>query len=326
MAQMTLGQRMEKLRWAIDPLPGSIPQDNIRPIRIPGRLDGWVLIDCVCELHPPVSRQTWTQWFAQGHIRRQGVPSDPKTEVRGGEEFEHVFPDTVEPDVNPEVLAPTYSEEQKMEQEQAQDVNVDKPSTGAQVGNERFDPARDGALRNLPSPWRFTNRDGLQDPVPASHASTDIRGAPQNDLLDEEAGEAVALNAKEYLYAGYLNRIRRLVNFYWEQNLDNLPRGTPFAKTAYRTDVGVVLTSVGGLDRIEVTKDSGSELMDMAVVKAFELAGPFPNPPDGLIEKDGRVYLPDMSFTVRLGTARLNFDGVDPRAGVQFPGLMKSPR
>jgi len=233
---------------------------------------------------------------------------------------------TDEFDVNPEVLAPTYSEEQKMEQEQAQDVNVDKPSTGAQVGNERFDPARDGALRNLPSPWRFTNRDGLQDPVPASHASTDIRGAPQNDLLDEEAGEAVALNAKEYLYAGYLNRIRRLVNFYWEQNLDNLPRGTPFAKTAYRTDVGVVLTSVGGLDRIEVTKDSGSELMDMAVVKAFELAGPFPNPPDGLIEKDGRVYLPDMSFTVRLGTARLNFDGVDPRAGVQFPGLMKSPR
>jgi len=130
MAQMTLGQRMEKLRWAIDPLPGSIPQDNIRPIRIPGRLDGWVLIDCVCELHPPVSRQTWTQWFAQGHIRRQGVPSDPKTEVRGGEEFEHVFPDTVEPDVNPEVTI--VGEDESI-------VIVDKPAPLPVHASGRFE-------------------------------------------------------------------------------------------------------------------------------------------------------------------------------------------
>ncbi len=234
---------------------------------------------------------------------------------------------TDEVDINPEVLAPTFSEEQKMQQaEEAVDVQVDKPSTGAVVGAERFDPARDGTLRNLPSPWRFTNKEGLADPVPASHATTDVRGAPQNDLLHEERGDRVALNAKEYLYAGYLNRIRRLVNFYWEQNLDNIPRGTPLAKSSYRTAVGVVLTRTGAVERIEITDESGSDLMDHAVVSAFELAGPFPNPPEGLIEKDGRVYLPDMSFTVRLGTARLRYDGVDPRAGVQFPGLMKSPR
>lgn len=229
--------------------------------------------------------------------------------------------------VNPEVLAPTYSEEQKMEQEtEAFDMNVDQPSTGAQVGNERFDPARDGNLRNLPSPWTLTNREGLQDPVPASHAATDIRGAPQNDLLDVEVGDQVALNAKEYLYAGYLNRIRRLVNFYWEQNLDNLPRGTPLAKSSYTTAVEVVLTSTGALEHVSVSKASGADVMDDCVVRAFQMAEPFPNPPDGLIEKDGRVYLPPMSFTVRLGQARMRYSGIDPRAGVQFPGLMKSPR
>lgn len=228
--------------------------------------------------------------------------------------------------VNPEVLAPQYSEEQKLQEESAIDLGVDKPSTGAQVGNRAFDPARDGLLRNLPSPWAMTNRDGLQDPVPAAHASADVRGAPQNDLLDERLGDAVALNAKEYLYAGYLNRIRRLVNFYWEQNLDNLPAGTPLGKSAYTTGVGVVLDARGALDRIEVTDRSGADILDHCVVRAFELAGPFPNPPDGLIEADGRVYLPDMSFTVRLGQARLNYGGVDPRAGVQFPGLLKSPR
>ncbi len=260
----------------------------------------------------------------------------PKVEVEP-EEAEYVaeFDVSVEEEtrteqveVNPEVLAPEFSPDQKMEQqaEQADDLQMDKPSTGAQVGTEKFDPARDGTLRNLPSPWQITNKPGLQDPVPASHAATDVRGAPQNDLLNERAGDAVALNAKEYLYAGYLNRIRRLVNFYWEQNLDNIPRGTPLAKSSYRTAVAVILTSTGAVEQIAVTDDSGSDIMDQAVVRAFEMAGPFPNPPEGLIEADGRVYLPDMSFTVRLGTARLRYDGVDPRAGVQFPGLMKSPR
>ena len=54
-------------------------------------------------------------------------------------------------EVNPEVLAKVWSEEAKMETEDLVDLNVDKPSTGAQVGNHRFDPSRDGALASLPS-------------------------------------------------------------------------------------------------------------------------------------------------------------------------------
>ncbi|MDG2221105.1 MAG: RluA family pseudouridine synthase [Rubripirellula sp.] len=100
----SLQQRNELLRRRITPLPGSQPYENIRPIRIPGRLDRWDLIDCVCEQHPHVSRQTWCDWFSQGHIRKRGVPADPMTLVRGGEEFEHAFPDTVEPEVNAQVV------------------------------------------------------------------------------------------------------------------------------------------------------------------------------------------------------------------------------
>ena len=44
------------------------------------------------------------------------------------------------------------------------------------------------------------------------------------------------------------------------------------------------------------------------------------------IKKDGRVYLPDMGFEVQLGTARAHYQGIDPRAGVLFPGIQKSPR
>ena len=77
---------------------------------------------------------------------------------------------------------------------------------------------------------------------------------------------------------------------------------------------------------MEVVVASGSEELDDAVVRAFKLAGPFPNPPEGLIESDGRVYLPDMDFTVQFRIGRSQYQGIDPRAGVQYPGILKSPR
>jgi hypothetical protein len=58
--------------------------------------------------------------------------------------------------INPEVLAREYSKEMKAESAEAEDLNVDKPSTGATVGNSRFDPDRDGTMAALPSPWKRT--------------------------------------------------------------------------------------------------------------------------------------------------------------------------
>jgi len=90
--------------------------------------------------------------------------------------------------------------------------------------------------------------------------------------------------------------------------------------------VNVILTANGALEHIEVITGSGSEELDDAVIRAFRLASPFPNPPKGLIAKDGRVYLPDMDFTVQFRIGRAQYQGIDPRAGVQYPGILKSPR
>ena len=181
--------------------------------------------------------------------------------------------------VNPEVIAPTLSEEQTYEQEDRKELNVEDPSTGATPGSERFDPARDGNLASVVSEWQITNKDGVQDPVPASHMQAALSGAPQNDRLDAKVGEEVAVNAKAFIYAGYINRIKRLVNYYWKQNVDNLPPETRLVKPRYRTVVGVVLTDAGALEQVAVTTTSGSEAMDDCVIRAFHLAGPFPNPP-----------------------------------------------
>jgi protein TonB len=230
--------------------------------------------------------------------------------------------------VNPEVLSPIYSEKTKaqVKGEQVEDLKMDKPSTGATVGNNRFDPDRDGSLAALPSPWAKSNKPGIADPVQSSAAESMLEGAPQNDRLDEKVGPQLALNTKEYLYAGYLKRIRRLVNFYWSQNLDNLSSSVRLTHTQYDTTVNVILNADGALEYIDVTEKSGSPELDDAVVQAFRIAGPYPNPPEGLVEKDGRVYLPVMSFEVGLGIAAPQYQGIDPRAGVQFPGILKSPR
>ena len=116
------------------------------------------------------------------------------------------------------------------------------------------------------------------------------------------------------------------MNYYWKQNVNNLPSSALITRTQYTTKVNVILTANGALEHVEVTRASGSDELDQAVVRAFRLAGPFPNPPDGLISKDGRVYLPDMDFTVQFRMGRSRYQGIDPRAGVQFPGILKSPR
>jgi hypothetical protein len=231
--------------------------------------------------------------------------------------------------INPEVLAPTYSDEAKIQQKAADvpDLHMDKPSTGATVGNaERFDPDRDGMLGRLPGKWNFTNQAGDEDPVPSSSTMSVLAGAPQNDRLDVKRGTSTALNSKEFKYASYLLRIRRLVNFYWNQNLENLPSSVRLARPEYTTRVSAILDGNGVLETVDVTAESGSPELDDCVIRAFKVAGPYSNPPVGLVEKDGRIYLPDMGFSVVLGMAQMRYEGIDPRAGVQFPGILKSPR
>ncbi|MBT3217590.1 MAG: hypothetical protein HN348_00730 [Proteobacteria bacterium] len=244
-------------------------------------------------------------------------------------DYNEVVPEETRPEkykINPEILSRLYSEDEKMEMEDLIDLHVDKPSTGAKTGNDRFDPDEHGTLAALPNRSAKTNKEGIADPVMAAHKSSERAGAPQNDWLEEERSQELALTSKKYLYNGYIQRIRRLVNFYWQQNLDNLPSSARLNKSHYVTEVNAILDGDGNLEIIEVVDESGSSELDDAVVRAFRLAGPFRNPPEGLIEKDGRVYLPYMDYRVNIGTARAHYQGIDPRAGVQFPGILKSPR
>lgn len=226
--------------------------------------------------------------------------------------------------VNPEILSNEFSKDEIMKKEDVIDIRAKEHSSGAKVGNNRFRPDRDGNLANLPSKFRLTNKDGFKRPTVSSSSVAQQSGAPNNDLLDEETAERVQLNAKAYPYAGYMNQIRRMVNFYWTQNIHNADG--PFHKLKYQSGVTVVITKDGLLKQCKLILESGSKELDDAVIQAFNSTEPLPRPPESLLKGKDELRLPDFIFQVNLSTGQQQYSGVDPRSNLQFPGMQKIPR
>lgn len=98
--QQLLAQRQAAIQKATSPLPGSIPYDNPRPMNVRQRYAGLTLLEFVQQHHPHLGRDYWEQVCREGRIHQNGesVPADRI--VRPGEQFAHLLPASVEPDVN----------------------------------------------------------------------------------------------------------------------------------------------------------------------------------------------------------------------------------
>jgi UPF0176 protein len=84
-------------------LPGSEPHQQSRPIRIPTRLDGLPLEQCLAVLFPQIPAADWERAFLEGRILDGNVPARGARCVRSGEEFTHIVNGFIEPDVNADV-------------------------------------------------------------------------------------------------------------------------------------------------------------------------------------------------------------------------------
>jgi len=223
--------------------------------------------------------------------------------------------------INPKVLNEEFSKEDILKKEDVIDLKMEEHSSGAKTGNNQFRLDRDGSLARLPSKFKVSNKDGFQNPTMASASSNQQAGAPNNDLLQEEIAERVQLNTNAYPFAGYMNLIRRMVNFYWKQNVYNA--NGPFHKMIYSTAVTVVIHRDGSLKDIKIIEESGSKEFDDAVINAFRDSAPYPPPPDALIKDEMSLRLPDFVFQVNLSKGKSRQYGYDARSGVRFPGMHK---
>jgi RluA family pseudouridine synthase len=100
----TIARRQRTIAQVVQPLPGSQPYDNYRPITVPEEDDGGTVLAAYCRVVRHLSEEYWRSEFARGLIVDVGRrPVSPDHEVRAGERYWHKYPDVVEPDVNADI-------------------------------------------------------------------------------------------------------------------------------------------------------------------------------------------------------------------------------
>lgn len=126
--------------------------------------------------------------------------------------------------------------------------------------------------------------------------------ASTSDYLPKvQNGAETLLNTREYAYFSFFERVRRQLEQYWQPGLRErlnamIERGRHLASDQeHSTKLTVIMSSEGEITKILVDGSSGVLDLDQAAIEAFNKAGPFPNPPRGLIGNDGTVRI-DWAF------------------------------
>ena len=139
---------------------------------------------------------------------------------------------------------------------------------------------------------------GHINPADRHAFNTGPSGAATNDhLKDVPIGAQTLLNTREYAYFSFYRRVRRQLEQFWEPGLRHrihtmVNRGRSLAsEKEHSTKLLVVLNDEGTITKIQVEDTSGVVDLDQAAVDAFNRAGPFPNPPRGMIDPDGTVKI-----------------------------------
>lgn len=121
-------------------------------------------------------------------------------------------------------------------------------------------------------------------------------GATDDRLSDVASGERTILSTREFRYFSYYHRIKELLRQYWKPNVERQlariwSRGKSISENEMVTQVLVLLDPQGSIQKISRVSSSGFTEIDEAAVEAFQKAGPFPNPPKGMLDDDGLVRI-----------------------------------
>ena len=121
--------------------------------------------------------------------------------------------------------------------------------------------------------------------------------ATRDYLKDKKKGIQTLLNTREFAYYSYYHRIRQKIQVFWEPAIKQKVRhlfasGRKLASVQDRvTKLIIVLDKKGRLVSVQVLGESGVRDLDEAAVEAFRTAEPFPNPPKGMAENDGKIRI-----------------------------------
>jgi TonB family protein len=156
--------------------------------------------------------------------------------------------------------------------------------------------------------------------APAAHIPDGPSGegfSATDDYLPHVAiGANTLLNTREYKYASFYERIREKLNHQWQRLVQSEMEGL-YLQGVRRiegeriTKLRIELDEKGFVTNIERYGSAGYRELDRAAIKAFEIAGPFPNPPQELLKEDGAKVKIDWHFVV------LSTHNMAPRVSVK---------
>lgn len=198
-----------------------------------------------------------------------------ETKAKSGEKFHNAK--------NSSVAAQQQSEKQKTKK---QTKNKNKiPAAKSDIFDNSFD-----AFSSL------NKKENKQQKAQAGANPGDA--STTNDNLEKiESDLMTRLNTKEYRYFGYYSRIKSQLNQWWVPKVQQkftkmLRQGRTIASEDNKiTKLVIILNDSGHLVKVQVMAESGIKDLDDAAIEAFRSAAPFPNPPKGMVDKDGLVKI-----------------------------------
>lgn len=155
-----------------------------------------------------------------------------------------------------------------------------------------------GPLSGLAIPILPSREKGGPRAKPDEPNWANVGNLPQDYVKGLKESEKTALNTKEYVFYGYFQRIRERLDRAWvpilrERLVKLWKTGRQLASDMdHTTQVMVILNPSGEIVRVKVMSESGTRDLDEAAVRAFNQAGPFPNPPRGIVDPNGEIQIP----------------------------------
>jgi TonB family protein len=143
---------------------------------------------------------------------------------------------------------------------------------------------------------------GAGEPLGGMVSSDAVLGVP-------EEGDQTLVNTRSFKYWDFFQRVKERVRSEWSpggpyQARD--PSGKVYGNRDRLTILAVTLDAKGDVVRLQVARESGLPFLDEEAIRAFRQAGPFPNPPAGLADADGRISF-SFGFLLEVGASKGRF-------------------
>ena len=164
-------------------------------------------------------------------------------------------------------------------------------------------PAASDGIAFLNTPFEGLDPAAKYSPSAAPFASDDY--LPH--VKDE--GDTNVLNTVPYRYVGFFERVKNRVRIHWDPNRPYRlrdPSGELYGHKDRLTVLRVVLDANGNVLDTHIATKSGLKFLDEEAVRAFWAAGPFLNPPKGLVKEDGKIRF-DFGFAFLVASSRHKF-------------------